>query len=56
MPKEKKCQWTCTNCGAVIEARQKEGKVVCDQRDGNYVTFRCPECRTENHVDITLFI
>lgn len=54
-PEDKKHRWTCTNCGAVVEAAKKEGKEVCDARGECSVIFKCPECGDENWIDTDLF-
>ena len=55
LPEKKKCEWTCKNCLARVEAMKKEGEMLYDQRDGNAVIFVCPECKVENYVDEKLF-
>ncbi|QRE00193.1 hypothetical protein [Burkholderia phage BCSR5] len=43
-PSEKKHKVTCDSCNSVIEYQQHEGKVTYDQRDGNFITFKCEVC------------
>lgn len=43
-PKERKYVLTCYNCQTKFEFLEKEGKLVCDQRDGNYLSIDCPVC------------
>ena len=48
-------RWTCRNCKSIIESALSEGSVTYDQRDGNYVTFDCPVCKTKNHISLKVF-
>jgi len=48
-------QWSCRECCAVIESSVKEGNIVYDQRDGNTITFICPECGEKNWIGLSLF-
>lgn len=43
-PEDKKHRGTCHNCKTVVEFSQSEGVVTYDQRDGNFVTVKCPTC------------
>lgn len=47
VPPEKKgkvYEATCRRCETVVRFEQGEGRVTCDQRNGNYVTVECPVC------------
>lgn len=46
-PANIKYQFNCQNCSTVFEAEQREGEMVYDQRDGNFVKFNCPVCGFE---------
>lgn len=52
-PKEVKC--TCQRCECKFSFTEKEAKFVSDQRDGNYYAVKCPECKTSNAIDASLF-
>ena len=54
IPQEKKYEATCYTCKTVFTALQEDGKVVNDQRDGDFVTFHCPVCNRECHCDLKL--
>lgn len=43
-PAEKEYEATCRNCGTEVRFKQHEGKVVYDQRDGDYITVKCSVC------------
>lgn len=34
----------CSHCGAIFEIMRLEGRVVHDQRDGDYIEHACPTC------------
>ncbi len=44
IPAEKVYRATCRKCNSVLAFTQLDGKVVYDQRDGNYVAITCPVC------------
>ncbi len=46
-------EFTC-RCGAVLEVSAPDLTYRHDSRDGDAVTFACPECRREEWVDVTL--
>lgn len=35
----------CRNCGCVFEFEKKEGEVVRDWRDGDFIRIDCPTCK-----------
>lgn len=41
---EKKHRGQCSRCETQVEFYRKEGTVTYDQRDGNFVTVKCPVC------------
>lgn len=41
----------CGDCGTVFEFKEKEGKVVYDQRDGDYIEIKCPVCKEKCAVE-----
>lgn len=41
----------CTACRAQIDYEQREGKLVYDDRDGDYFSFTCPCCGGTINVD-----
>lgn len=44
-PEKRPYQTTCRICKTEFEFEEREGSVVYDQRDGNYVQIKCPVCR-----------
>lgn len=36
---------TCPRCGAVIEALPTELEYTSDQREGDYYSCKCPDCK-----------
>lgn len=51
-PSDKVYEGTCRSCKTVVEFKQSEGKVTHDQRDGNFVSVRCPVCNSLIHVSL----
>lgn len=43
-PEERVHRLTCTNCYTVIEIKEGEGKVTHSQKDGSYISYKCPVC------------
>lgn len=43
---------TCRSCGCTVEFANHEGRVVRDQREGDYIQVNCPECLT--HITVAL--
>ncbi len=35
---------TCHNCSTIIKFKQHEAKINYDQRDGDFLSIRCPLC------------
>lgn len=52
---DKRCQFTCTECRSVIEAKKNEGHRVDDPRDGDAIGFICPVCGVKNWVAVSKF-
>jgi RNase P subunit RPR2 len=40
-----KLVWDCSHCGAQLEAEEYDLKLTYNQRDGDFVTMVCPECK-----------
>lgn len=53
-PDERVFRMDCYHCKTVFEIEQREGKVVHDQRDGDYITHPCPTCGRACNMDIRL--
>lgn len=49
LPDEKDFRGTCSVCGTIAEAKQKELKVRSDQRDGDTASATCPICKNTMH-------
>ena len=41
---EKVYRIECNHCKCVFEIMEKEGSIIFDQRDGNYLQYDCPTC------------
>ena len=44
LPSERVYTATCTNCGSVLRFTHAEATHHSDQRDGNFVSVKCPVC------------
>lgn len=47
-PDSFKLIWDCNFCEAQLEAEEADLKLTYDQRDGDFVTMTCPECKGIN--------
>jgi DNA-directed RNA polymerase subunit RPC12/RpoP len=47
LPEEKEHVATCRKCGTEFSFLEKEGQMIFDQRDGNYITIKCPYCNID---------
>lgn len=45
----------CAACGCKFRFAANEGKYVNDPRDGDYISIKCPGCKTGHNVATTLF-
>ena len=45
---------TCRNCGTEIEFDKNEAKYVSDQRDGDFLTMRCPTYRCGMDINVSV--
>ena len=43
----------CHTCNTEVEFARSEGKITYDQRDGDFVTVKCPVCGASIHSQIT---
>lgn len=48
-PGEKPYKVTCTSCRSKLKFLRTDAKFTSDQRDGAYLTIRCPVCGTDVH-------
>ncbi len=48
-PQEREYEATCRNCRTEVRFQQSEGTVTYDQRDGDFVTVKCPVCGQPIH-------
>lgn len=53
MPGPKTKEFTC-RCGAVLEVSASDLAYRSDPRDGDAVSFVCPECKREEWVAVSL--
>ena len=51
-PGEKKYEATCNCCKTVVRFAQSEGEVTHSQRDGSFVTVKCPVCHGQIHQEL----
>jgi len=42
----------CLNCTTQVRFARSEGEVTHDQRDGSFVSVRCPVCNHQIHSDL----
>jgi len=54
-PEDELYEFHCGNCGTIFEIKQSEGKIIYDQRDGNFLTYSCPVCRKQCTHDLSAF-
>lgn len=52
---DKRCQFTCTECRSVIEAKKSEGRYIDSIIDMASIEFICPLCECKNWVDVSKF-
>jgi len=46
-PEDKLYTLTCRKCKCEFEFKQIEAKINYDQRDGNFLSIRCPCCNEQ---------
>ena len=46
-PNKKKYKVTCDNCKTIFEFLYCEAKYNADDRDGDYLSIKCPVCKEE---------
>lgn len=56
LPEDKEAEGTCNRCDTVIFVTRGEGEVVHDQRDGDYVVYRCPVCDNDITISLRTFV
>ena len=44
LPEGKVYVHTCVNCRTLFGFLAKEGKITYDQRDGDFISVKCPFC------------
>ncbi len=49
LPEEIVYKATCGNCKTHFEFNETDAKVTHDQRDGSFMTIRCPLCQKESY-------
>jgi predicted RNA-binding Zn-ribbon protein involved in translation (DUF1610 family) len=52
---KKKAEFECGNCKSLLRAAFDEGTLHQDQRDGDYVLFKCPVCSGRIYIDARKF-
>ena len=48
LPEESIYRCRCCNCNTLYEFQRKEAVYVPEQRDGDYLTTKCPLCNRRN--------
>jgi RNase P subunit RPR2 len=43
-PEDKEYRASCRNCKSEVEFRRNEAEYISDQRDGDFLSVRCPIC------------
>lgn len=51
-PSETIHRGTCNRCKTIVEFARHEAKYTSDQRDGDYLTVECPECKALIHASV----
>ncbi len=44
---------TCVRCKSELQFQRRDGEVTSDQRDGDFVTVKCPVCGTPVHAALS---
>lgn len=52
LPAERVYQGTCRRCTTEVEFQRGEATYHADQRDGDFLTVRCPVCNDTITVDV----
>ncbi len=52
LPKDKTYTVSCGNCHTKFQFKQHEGEIIEDDRDGDYITIKCPICK--GHVNTSI--
>ena len=50
-PAKRQYTGTCTTCGTRVRFLKQEAKYHSDQRDGDYLSVKCPECPASIYVN-----
>ena len=53
-PDDKVFNGRCHYCAAEVRFRQSEGRITREQRDGDFITVRCPTCPENINVELRL--
>jgi endogenous inhibitor of DNA gyrase (YacG/DUF329 family) len=51
-PEDKVYRAECNNCGTEVEFKYTEAKHTFDQRDGDFLTVKCPVCKQPIHTGV----
>ena len=54
-PKKLYAYFQCGHCNSEYKAQKCDGKATYDQRDGNFITFKCEVCREMINVCFSKF-
>jgi hypothetical protein len=54
-PADVTAKFDCRECGSRLQAKRSEGELTSDWRDGDFLTFKCPECKSSINVSTELF-
>jgi hypothetical protein len=47
IPAERSYKMECRTCNTVFRFLQKEGKIIYDQREGDFIQISCPLCHNK---------
>lgn len=51
-PCETQYKCRCRSCMSVLKFVQSDGKITHDQRDGSFITIKCPVCGDKVHTEL----
>jgi DNA-directed RNA polymerase subunit RPC12/RpoP len=51
-PQKVKYVGTCRTCGTRVKFERREAEYHSDQRDGDYLSVKCPECQSEIYASV----
>lgn len=46
-PEDRIYRNTCNHCGSLLQFKASDGNFIVDQRDGDAIVIKCPECKSD---------